>query len=229
VSVDNLGPTVQRGLSVEADVYGLDGRLLYRRRRGGITLRSQGVATGVLHPRVPAPTRPPAGARTYFVRLLLRRGGRVVDRNVYWFSTQGDVVNWARTLGMPQATMTRYADLRGLRRLSAAHIRVTARTLPQAGPDGADTVTDVTITNTSHDRAVAFFLRADIRRGISSGAPRTHAPEVRPVFWTDNDISLWPGESETLQASYRRTFLHQGTPVVSVFGWNVAPVAVIAG
>jgi exo-1,4-beta-D-glucosaminidase len=46
--------------------------------------------------------------------------------------------------------------------------------------------------------------------------------EVLPILWSDNDITLWPGESQTLHASYRSADLHGGAPVVSVGGWNVA-------
>ena len=40
-----------------------------------------------------------------------RRHGQLVDRNVYWLSTQQDEVNWDETIGNPQATMTQYGDL----------------------------------------------------------------------------------------------------------------------
>jgi exo-1,4-beta-D-glucosaminidase len=50
-----------------------------------------------------------------------------------------------------------------------------------------------------------------------------------PVFWNDNDITLWPGESETLHATYRRSALRGASPVVSVSGFNVAAVDVPAG
>jgi exo-1,4-beta-D-glucosaminidase len=228
VAVDNLGPKTQRRLSVQAAVYGLDGRLLDRRTRGGITLRSQGVATNILHPRVPARTQPPRRAQVYFVELVLRQGGHVVDRNAYWLSTQKDVVNWHKTLGQPQATMTRYANLQELKQLRQAKIRVTAHTHRQPGPDGANTVTDVTITNTSTSKRVALFLRADIRRGSAKGVPSSGDNQVLPVFWSDNDITLWPGESETLRASYGKARLGGRSPVVSVFGWNVPRVNVSA-
>jgi exo-1,4-beta-D-glucosaminidase len=52
--------------------------------------------------------------------------------------------------------------------------------------------------------------------------------QVLPVFWSDNDITLWPGESQTLRATYRRSALHGASPVVSVFGWNVPAVDVPA-
>ena len=87
---------------------------------------------------------------------------------------------------------------------------------------GGRATTTVTITNTSTKPAVAFFLRADIRRGSASGRPAGGDDEVLPVFWSDDDVTLWPGESETLQASYRRSDLHGASPVVSVSAWNVA-------
>ncbi|TMK88226.1 MAG: beta-mannosidase, partial [Actinobacteria bacterium] len=221
VAVDNLGGRAQRDLSLESNVYGLDGTLLDHRTRSGISVNPQGVATGVLHPAVPAATTPPTPARTYFVELVLRQSGNVVDRNVYWLSTQRDVVDWAKTIGNPQATMTRFANLTALHSLRGAPVSVTAHTHPQAGPDGSDTVTDVTIENTSTTKTVAFFLRADIRRGSAQGVPDPGDNEVLPVFWTDDDTTLWPGESETLHASYRTADLRGRSPVVSVEGWNV--------
>ncbi|MBV8943748.1 MAG: hypothetical protein JO240_18650, partial [Solirubrobacterales bacterium] len=50
--------------------------------------------------------------------------------------------------------------------------------------------------------------------------------EILPVFWSDNDITLWPGESETLQVSYRKADLHGRSPVVTVGAWNVAGIHV---
>jgi exo-1,4-beta-D-glucosaminidase len=222
VAVDNLGPRTEHGLSVEANVYALDGRLLDHRARSGITLGSQGVATNVLQPLVPAATKPPTPARTYFVELLLRRHGQTLDRNVYWLSTQRDVINWPKTIGNTHAKMKQFANVQALHSLPVADITVTANSHPQRGPDGADTVTDVTIKNTSPATTVAFFLRADIRRGSAFGVPSPGDNEVLPVFWSDNDVTLWPGESETLHASYRTADLDGNSPVVSVFGWNVA-------
>jgi len=76
---------------------------------------------------------------------------------------------------------------------------------------------------------VAFFLRADIRRGSESGVPAPGDNQVVPIMWSDNDLTLWPGESETLRATYRRSQLRGAAPVVSVSGWNVATEDVPAG
>jgi exo-1,4-beta-D-glucosaminidase len=101
---------------------------------------------------------------------------------------------------------------------------VTAHTHPAwggFGAGGSDTETDVTITNTSQKPTVAFFLRADVRRGSRSGAPAPGDNEVVPIMWSDDDVTLWPGESETLHATYRRSQLGGASPVVSLSGWNV--------
>jgi exo-1,4-beta-D-glucosaminidase len=109
-----------------------------------VALASQEVRNRVLALRVPAATVPPAAASVFFVELILRQRGDVVDRNVYWLSTQADIVDWAATLGQPQATLAQYADLRALQRLARSTITVTATSSPAPGPDGAYTIAPAT-------------------------------------------------------------------------------------
>ncbi|MBV9381753.1 MAG: hypothetical protein JOY82_18540 [Streptosporangiaceae bacterium] len=223
VTIDNLTGVSQRGLSAEARVYDASGALLgSSTTHRSVNLEPQQVAAGVLFPRVPSATTPPERAKTYFVELILRQHGTVADRNVYWLSTQRDVINWATTEGNPQADngspLSRYADMTALRNLPSEPVRAAASTV--AGADGYD-VTSVTVTNPSGNRAVAFFLRADVRRGTAGGAALPGGNQVLPITWSDNDITLWPGESETLTARYRSSLLNGATPVVSIGGWNV--------
>ena len=42
---------------------------------------------------------------------------------------------------------------------------------------------------------------------------------VLPILWSDNDVTLWPGESVTLTARF--STLNAAAPVVEVSGWNV--------
>jgi exo-1,4-beta-D-glucosaminidase len=86
---------------------------------------------------------------------------------------------------------------------------------------GADLATTVTITNTSPGRTVAFFLWADVRRGTARGTVINGDNELQSSIWTGNDITLWPGESQTLTVTYDAADLHGATPVISVSGWNV--------
>ncbi len=219
VTLDNLSNTTQSGLSVEAKVYNLAGTVLDDQTASNLSLASQQVRNNVLAPQVPAATAPPAPASVYFVELVLRQNGNVADRNVYWLSTQPDVVNWKKTLGQPQATMSQYAGLQALQALPQSSVSATASTVSQAGPDGADRATTVTITNTSP--TVAFLLRADIRRGTASGQELPGDNELQSSIWQGNDITLFPGESQTLTVTWNSADLQGASPVVSVSGWNL--------
>jgi exo-1,4-beta-D-glucosaminidase len=95
-------------------------------------------------------------------------------------------------------------------------------------PGGRET-TAVTITNTSDTPTVAFFLRADVRRGNADGSEQAGDNQVLPIVWSGNDITLWPGESETLTATYDASQLQGAMPVVSLDGWNVNRFDVPAG
>ncbi len=223
VTVDNLGGAAQSGLSVESKVYNLAGTVLNDQTASNITLASQQVRTSVLTPKVP--TGSPA--QTYFVELVLRQNGTVVDRNVYWLSTQADAVNWSKSLDEPQGVISTYANLTGLQSLPAGSISATASTARQAGPDGADLATTVTITNTSSS-AADFFLRADVRRGTTGGQELAGDNELQSSIWQGNAITVFPGESQTLTVTYDSADLQGATPVISVSGWNVPKIDIAA-
>ena len=222
VTLDNLSNVTQSGLSVEAKVYNLAGTLLDDQTASSISLASQQVKTGVLTPRVP--TGNPV--QVYFVELILKQNGALADRNVYWLSTQTDAVNWSKTLGQPQGTQTTYANLTSLQTLPATAVSVTAATTHQAGP-GGDLTTTVTITNTSGS-TVAFLLRADVRRGTAAGQELSGDNELQSSIWQGNDITLWPGESQTLTVTYSSADLQGNTPVISVSAWNLPKIDIAA-
>jgi exo-1,4-beta-D-glucosaminidase len=222
VTLDNLGNTTQSGLSVESKVYNLAGTVLDDQTASNLSLTSQQVAGNVLTPKVP--TSP---VQTYFVELLLRQNGTLVDRNVYWLSTQPDVVSWNKTLGQPQGTVSQYASLTGLQTLPASSVTATSSTVSQAGPDGADRATTVTITNTSAS-TVAFLLRADVRRGTATGQELPGDNELQSSIWQNNDVTLFPGESQKLTVTWNSADLQGATAVVSVSGWNVPKIDILA-
>jgi exo-1,4-beta-D-glucosaminidase len=222
VTLDNLSNVTQAGVSVEAKVYNLAGMLLDDQTSATTSLASQQVKTNVLTPNVP--TGNPV--QVYFVELVLRQNGSFADRNVYWLSTQPDVVNWTKTLGQPQGTIATYANLTSLQTLPPSAVSVTAATTHQAGP-GGDLTTTVTITNTSGS-TVAFLLRADVRRGTAGGVELSGDNELQSSIWAGNDITLFPGESQTVTVSYQTSDLQGNTPVISVSGWNVPKVDIAA-
>jgi exo-1,4-beta-D-glucosaminidase len=225
VTLDNLTNSSQSGLSVESKVYSLAGAVLDDRTASNITLASQQVLNKALTPKVPAAGSSPV--QVYFVELLLKHNGTLVDRNVYWLSTQKDAVNWKKTLGQPVGVISAYANLQALRTLPQSCISATASTVAQPGPDGADLATTVTITNTS-SVTVGFLLRADVRRGTAAGQELSGDNELQSSIWQDNDITLFPGESQTLTVRYDSADLQGSTPVISISGWNVPETDIAA-
>ena len=223
VTLDNLGGQSQSGLSVEAKVYSLAGAVLDDQTASNITLASQQVLNKVLTPKVPSGSP----VQVYFVELQLKQNGTLTDRNVYWLSTQPDAVNWSKTLGQPQGVISAYANLTALQTLPQSSVTATATTASLAGPDGADRATTLTITNTSASVA-AFLLRADVRRGTASGQELPGDNELQSSMWQSNDITLFPGESQTLTVTWNSADLQGATPVVSVSGWNVPRVDIAA-
>src|SRR5215467_13581338 len=103
----------------------------------------------------------------------------------------------------------------GLQALPASRVSVTAVTIRRPGPDHADLATTVTITNTSA-HTVAFLLRADVRRGTWGGRVLPGDSELQSSIWGDNDVTLFPGESQRLTVSYDSAGLRNATPMITV-------------
>ncbi|MDE2315960.1 MAG: glycoside hydrolase family 2, partial [Xanthomonadaceae bacterium] len=198
------------GLQAHIRVRNLDGSVRYEQRVRDITLagnRTLQVAT------LPAIAHL---SRTYFLELeLADADGNPVSRNVYWLSTKADVLDWKRS-NWYLTPLTQYADLTALRTLPVATCAVRATTRREGNED----VTTVTLSVPASSRAVALFQHASIRLGA-------HGALALPIRWSDNDVTLWPGESMVLTARYAA----QGAaaPVVEVGGWNVPTRSVPAG
>ncbi|MFI9102053.1 glycosyl hydrolase 2 galactose-binding domain-containing protein [Streptomyces fildesensis] len=201
------------GLTARVSLYNTDGTVKYDRTSTGLTVGGDGAKTTALT----VPSSVSGLSTTYLAKLVLTdSSGAEVSRNVYWLSTKQDVLDWDNTDWYYTPT-TAYADLKGLSSLPPATVTATARTT--AGGDGTST-TSVTLSNTGTGKAPALLTDAHLVDG--AGAP------VLPVTWSDNDVSLWPGESVTLTASYRTADLHGSAPRVRVSGWNTATATVPA-
>lgn len=201
----------EHGLRALIRVRGLEGGVSYQRRAQNIDLPANAVRALATLPAL-------AGlSRTYFIELeLAAANGRPLSRNVYWLSTQTDELDWVHS-NWYLTPVTRYADLTPLQSLPTAtsEVRATMR------HDGAEDVTTVTLEVPPSSRALALFQHVSIRQ--SEGGEL-----VLPILWSDNDVTLWPGESLTLTA--RSATPRVATPVVEVSGWNVPtrsiPIAV---
>ncbi|HZN17986.1 MAG TPA: hypothetical protein VFB84_07360 [Micromonosporaceae bacterium] len=151
---------------------------------------------------------------TYFIRLQLRDGtGALVSNNLYWYSTQPDVLaskkNWYMT------AVKTYANLTGLNSL-AQNPNLSA-TVSRTAVGGQETV-QIILTN-AHATNLAFFVRPEVTAGNGGN-------EVLPVDYTDNYVSLWPGESTTVTATYQTSDLGGQAPYLRVRGYNVPTTSI---
>jgi exo-1,4-beta-D-glucosaminidase len=146
---------------------------------------------------------------TYFVDLRLSdAAGQPLSTNFYWLSKHPDVLSDSSTWYM--TPVKEYADFKALRTMPAATLGASA-TFSRGAARG-EQVARVTLTNPGH--TLAFFVRLQVtgRKG----------EEALPVLWSDNYVSLLPGERRTVTARYAVSDLGGGAPRVIVSGWNVA-------
>jgi exo-1,4-beta-D-glucosaminidase len=144
---------------------------------------------------------------TYFVALRLQdANGKVVGSNFYWLSAKPETLDWDKSNWYTTPTAS-FADFTALARLPKVTLRVASRTEKK----GNDAITYVTLENPSN--SLAFFVRLKVNQGA-------RGPEILPVLWQDNYLSLLPGEKREVSAMYREPA--EGKPIVEVSGWNVA-------
>ncbi|UPG90760.1 glycoside hydrolase family 2 [Luteibacter aegosomaticola] len=205
VVVVNHTLDAQHALQARIRVRNLDGSVRFEKQVPDIDLAGNHAQSVLAIPAVKGLTK------TYFVELdLASADGKPVSRNVYWLSTQADELDWAKS-NWYLTPVTKYGDLTALASLPKATREVRVSTIH----DGSDEVTTVTLAIPASSPAAAIQEHLSIRRGARGEL-------ALPVRWTDNDITLWPGESIVLTARYPAQG-GAGT-VVEVAGWN-APVA----
>src|SRR5438874_5816439 len=180
VYVVNSTLTARSGMSATAIFYNIPGITVQSTTNAASLSIPANASTQVM--TLPAVT---GLSTTYFIRLQLKDStGAVVISNLYWYSTSPDTFgnksNWYST------SVRNYANFTGLNTL-ATNSSVTAsasRTIASGQEAAAMTLANGSATN------IAFFLRPEVVAG-SGGT------EVLPIAYTDNFVSLFPGESKT--------------------------------
>ncbi len=139
---------------------------------------------------------------TFLTIAIIDAAGNQLAENFYVLSSQPDVYgkgNWYMTY------IDTYGDFKDLAKLPETEVKVNIA--PLAGQEGIA----VTLENTSS--TVAFLVQLALTDGDKD--------IVRPVFWSDNYVTLFPGEKKTLDCAFQGGRL-SGKPVaLKVGGWNI--------
>ncbi len=154
------------------------------------------------------PAVSPAG-RAYFVDARLTGSdGQPLASSFYWLSTKEDVLDWEESKWYVTPT-AEYADLTGLARLPEVELDVEHQLVATAEGHKIE----VTLSNPTDK--LAFFVELKIV-GAQSGQL------AAPILWSDNYVSLLPGESRQIQGSLPDHALAGEAPVFRYSGINVS-------
>ena len=154
----------------------------------------------------------------YFLDLKLRDNkGKQLAENFYWLSTKADLLEESKTTWFvtPQK---QFADFTALNQMERVNIDVHHK-FSAVSADNQQS-REVTLKNPTDK--IAFFIELKV-------VDEETGKSILPVLWNNNCISLLPGESKTINATYpvsgptfkpgpARTFI----PVFKFSGWNVA-------
>jgi exo-1,4-beta-D-glucosaminidase len=194
-------------LVVVARSWGNDGALLGEDRRE-LARVDAGVPADVLT------VHPPAGAwGAWFLELELYDARSRRSRNVYWLSPTEDVLDpdasdWY-TMGVSQ-----FADFRAVGHLGAREARrPSVRATATVRRSEADLMIDVELEHADTSAPPAVHLHAGLLRGASP---------VAPVFWDDNDVTLFRGQAIVLHGRVAASGRGDRPPLlVEVDGFNL--------
>ncbi len=147
----------------------------------------------------------------WFLDMRIYKGGKEIDNNFYWLSLKKDVLDYEAAKKMPWAFHTpsmSYADFTALNKLP----RVKLDYDYQFSKTNSEGLITVKVKNPS--KSVAFFVFFDVVDA------KTKEP-ILPIFWSDNYISLLPGEERTYTANYNLSDSSGKRPELIVKAWNV--------
>jgi exo-1,4-beta-D-glucosaminidase len=157
-------------------------------------------------------------SKTYFLRLDLHdAAGKLVSDNFYWLSTKPDTLDWKHKKDTVYTPQAEFGDLTGLNSLPAARVVISRQALGKS--KGSNWMT-LTIENKGD--GIAFMVHPRVTRGKGG-------QDVTPIFWSDNYISLLPGEKRSLRARYDDAALGSKEPVLEVEGYNIETGSVPVG
>ncbi|GAB3168715.1 glycosyl hydrolase 2 galactose-binding domain-containing protein [Telluribacter humicola] len=146
--------------------------------------------------------------QVYFLDLKLKdASNKVVADNFYWLASRPDQLDWTKYFWY-YTPQKQYADFTALDKLPRVPVQASKKVTK------GDDEWEVTVTLKNPTDKVAFFLELELAQGVDG-------PAVLPVYWSDNYVSLLPGESKALTVRCSGKNIGQNDPYVRVKGYNL--------
>jgi exo-1,4-beta-D-glucosaminidase len=206
ISVVNQTSADVTGLRARVRVYDLQGRVREDRTAPAVDVRSGDARTVLTLPRVAR------DSPVFFVRCeLLGTDGAVLAQNVYWQSQQRDDAGTPADDGAFETRQLSWADMTALNRMTKVALEVSAERTGER---------EVTIRLRNSAGRIAFFERAEI-------LATRDGDEILPIQYSDNYVTVFPGETVELRGSAPDGDLRPGW--VRVSGYNTAAQVVPIG
>lgn len=142
---------------------------------------------------------------------VYNKDNQEIDNNFYWLSLKKDVLDYEAAKKMPWAFHTpssQYADFTFLNKLPKVDLTYDYK-FKKSDKEGL-----ITLNIKNPSKSIAFFVFIDV---VDS---ETKKP-ILPIFWSDNYISLLPGEEKTLTANYSLENSNGKKPELRIKSWNV--------
>ncbi len=138
---------------------------------------------------------PASISSVHFIKLDLRdAAGQLISTNFYWRAQPND----------PD-------DLTALNQLPMVTLTATAKVEDREGFEAAARMIEVTLNNPS--KSIALMAHVQLRR--KSGE------RILPVFYSDNYVSLIPGETKSIEVEAAASEFKGDASLIVVDGWNV--------
>lgn len=148
----------------------------------------------------------------YFLDLrILNQENQEVDNSIYWLSTQKDILDYegSKKLSWPFYTPTsQFADYTALNQLPKVKLNY------QYDYTNDNEFGNVKLVVRNPSESIAFFNFMDVVD------PKGETP-ILPVYWTDNYVTLLPGEERTYEAKFFLSDFKGEKPALQIRGWNV--------
>lgn len=197
VSVVNSTYEEHKNLHIKAEMIDIDGHIF------SSTEHSAAISSDSVR-KIAKLREPDTNHCVYFLRLkLLNSLGDEIDDNFYWLSCKKETYDWAATTFM-QTPVLSEADFSILESLQNTQLLI------RSVSNRDNSAAKVTVTNVGH--SLAFFINLRLTND---------GHDVLPVDWQDNDFSLLPGESKTINVN---TMGQKFSEPLAIHGsaWNVS-------